>query len=449
MSIDTSAEFGRFHSNISLTETQVGRIESARTTLKKYLIDEFDLTSQDVILQGSYANGTAIKPLSGGEYDVDIVVVSATFSDTADEALIELARTLKSNGNYKDKVREKKPCIRLEYADDHIGGFHVDVVPTRPSTDAEAPLDAPRRGEGWHPTAPEEYTTWCANQGEAFLRTVQFLKRWRDEQQDVRHGIKSIVLQVLIASHLGNADDDAERIFLTFSNLHEYLKDFSAPPAVYNPALSGENLARRWDQESFDDFKKALEAAVEISKIAVETTDKSEACESWRSLFGESFPQYVTKGLSSMTVADTSHAENVNGRGWYELIDSRYELSVSTSEGRNTAKMKAYASDSRLLFAGKKLKFKANVSGPSEVQIWWRVTNTGKHARDVNGLRGKFQRAQNLNKKPSQDQSLHWESTAYTGSHVVEAYAVLGQRVVAKSQQTIIRIHKAGMPWAW
>lgn len=450
MSTDVSSEFEKFHAAICLTQTQVDRIESARSALEAYLLNNVDhLKPGDITLQGSYANGTAVKPVAGGEYDVDIIVRSADSGDTADDALEDLAEVLLQHGTYKGKIKEKTPCVRVEYADDYIGGFHVDLVPVRESTDSDAPLDAPRRGKGWHPTAPDEYTTWCANQSNEFRRTVRMMKRWRDEQQDVRYGVKSIVLQVLVAQHLAIADNDADRLHDTFEALHTYLSGFTTPPVVSNPVLLDENLTARWDQESFDDFKKALAAAVEVSQAAVSAEDRTEAGESWRSLLGDSFPEHVAKGLSAMTVADISHAEPVNTRGWYELIDRRFELAVTCAEGRNTKKMSNYPSDSRLLFAGKKLRFKATLEGPAHAEVWWRITNTGKHARDVDGLRGDFQRAQDLRKKRSADPLTHWESTAYTGSHVVEAFAVLGDRVVAKSQPFIVRIHRAGVSWAW
>lgn len=449
MSPDVSSEFEKFHTSICLTQTQVGRIESARSALETYLINNMDLSPEDIVLQGSYANATAVKPVAGGEYDVDLIVRSASNEDTADDALEALAAVLLQNGNYKGKIKEKTPCVRIEYADDYIGGFHVDVVPVRQSADAVAPLDAPRRGEGWHPTAPDEYTAWCANQSDDFRRTVRMLKRWRDEQQDVRHGIKSIVLQVLVAEHLVDADNDAERLSNTFAALHTYLNTFVEPPVVCNPSLPDENLTARWDQDSFDDFKKALGVAAEVSQAAISADDKTEACESWRTLLGDAFPEYVAKGLSAMTVADISHAQPVHSRGWYELMDPRFQLGVVCSEGRNTQKMSSYASNSRLLFAGKKLRFRAALTGPQQTEVWWRITNTGKHARDAEGLRGEFQRAQDVRKKTSADPLTHWESTAYTGSHVVEAFAVMGDRVVAKSEPHVVKIHRAGTSWAW
>jgi hypothetical protein len=47
-----------------------------------------------VFLQGSYANGTAVKPVEGGEYDVDIICISAADDDSAPGAIQDLYDTL-------------------------------------------------------------------------------------------------------------------------------------------------------------------------------------------------------------------------------------------------------------------------------------------------------------------------------------------------------------------
>ena len=188
--IDTGPQFQQFMESIELTQTQVDRIESARKSLSSELEKAFGLGGDEVFAQGSFANGTAARPVEGGQYDVDIVAATAKEEDTAADAIGNLYEAL-ADTRYKEMIEERKPCVRVTYADDYIGGFHVDVVPVRVSSgDTGAPHEAPRKGSGWHPTAPSEYTAWCANGGEDFRRTVRMFKRWRDEQQDVRKAVK-------------------------------------------------------------------------------------------------------------------------------------------------------------------------------------------------------------------------------------------------------------------
>lgn len=442
--------FDGFLDNIVLRQSQVDRIESASGTLQKYLRSYFDLTIEDVFLQGSYANGTAVRPIAGGEYDVDVVCVSASATQSADSALDELFAALDDNGNYSGKLVAKKPCIRIEYADDDIGKFHVDVVPVRLSSDAVAPLDAPRRGNGWHCTAPQEYTQWCADQGEDFRRTVQMLKRWRDEQQDVRNAIKSIVLQVLISDALAwDCAADDERILRTLENLQATLAANDAPPVVSNPVLPSENLAARWTATSYADFKRELAEAVTLARRAYQADDAVESAETWRELFGEAFPLPKSSAYG-VQLADTSHALHPSVRGWYIALDPRYRVRVTAEEQRGRrGKLTTYPNDGPLLFAGKNLRFQAHVTAPSPVELWWRITNTGSHARTAEGLRGDFVRARKLNGQASPRQDENWERTAYTGTHLVEVFALSGARVVALSEPFRVNIYKKGRSWSW
>lgn len=445
---DIQSHFNAFLDEISLGQTQIDRIESASNTLRDFLKEQYELSDTEVFLQGSYANGTAVKPVEGGEYDVDIICVSASADNTAPGAIQDLYDTLDSNGRYSGKLTSKQPCVRLQYADDAIGSFHVDVVPTRVSQSVEAPLDAPRKATGWHPTAPNEYTSWCERQGVHFRRAVQMLKRWRDEHQGVRSAIKSIVLQVLIAEHLPQfANNDAERVAQTILNMNDGLQPLDSPPEVWNPVLSSENLAARWTKDAFTDFKRELAEAADLVTKATETDDLVEQVEHWQDLFGEDFPD-VDKELFHVELADTSHAESPETRGWYELLDSRYNVTVRAwSQLGKRAKRVTYQNDGGLLFKGRNILFKATASGPTDFSVWWRVTNTGEHARKQSSLRGDFFRAKGRNQKPSPDPTENWENTAYTGTHLVEVFLVVGNRVVARSEPFKVNIYNSLFRW--
>ena len=148
-------QFDDFLAAISLGSKQRNRINSAFSGIQTFLCSEYEIPNGVVFVQGSCANGTAIKPPPDGDYDLDVVVRIPDPPRSADEALEDLESILEDNGIYAGKVIPKKPCVRLEYADDEIGGFHIDLVPARHNSSASgAPLQAPRRGEGWHDSPP-------------------------------------------------------------------------------------------------------------------------------------------------------------------------------------------------------------------------------------------------------------------------------------------------------
>src|SRR5690242_13558516 len=144
---DLGAYFEQFLNRISLGEPQVSRINSASNSITDFLASRYGLPKREVFQQGSYANYTAIEPVEGGEYDVDLVCVCVLAGTSANDALDDLESTFRADGRFCDRIVRKKPCVRLEYAEDSVGKFHVDVVPVRSTVQPMPQLEAPRRNE--------------------------------------------------------------------------------------------------------------------------------------------------------------------------------------------------------------------------------------------------------------------------------------------------------------
>jgi Adenylyl/Guanylyl and SMODS C-terminal sensor domain/Second Messenger Oligonucleotide or Dinucleotide Synthetase domain len=445
MSVNLSTNFEQFLENISLGDPQVPRMNSAWRTVSEFLVASYGMPQQDTFLQGSYANGTAIEPVNDGEYDIDVVAICIDGGTTANSALDDLEARFRADGRFRDRVRRKKPCVRLEYAGDDVGTFHVDVVPARRTSATLAPLEAPRRGEGWHETAPAEYTQWCQQQGHLYLRTVKMLKRWRAEQQSVRTAIKSIVLQVLVASCMPQINDDATRIAETIRALHSRFRDLAHPPAIQNPVLPSENLAASWSQESFDSFKRDLAEAKEWADLALAADDRIEAADIWRELFGDDFPSSTPDELG-FQLGDFSHAETPAERGWSETPNPQYsvEVKATVQRGKRDQSRRAYQSNDSVLFGGHRLHFKMRITAPNHAEVWWQVANTGGHARAQSGLRGEIFKGRDLKGNQLSDQTENWESTAYTGSHLIRALLVRNGSVISKSAWFRVNIYAKG-----
>jgi len=391
-----------------------------------------------------------VEPVDGGEYDIDLAAICASRLDSPNKALGDLEKAFRGDGRFASRVKLKKPCIRLEYAPDDVGKFHVDVVPTRWSVMHRSPLEVPRRNEDWHGTAPAEYTQWCLAQGEQYARTVKALKRWRDDQQSVRTAIKSIVLQVLVSEHMPRSGDDASRITQTIESMTASLESLSRPPAVWNPVLPDEDLAVRWTPQSFANFVRELKEAREWLRQANKTDDLVECIEAWREVLGEDFPASPPNRLG-LLLGDTSHEQGFAARNWRQAIDPTYSIRVSATQqrGKRGPNLRRYASGGPPVFAGHKLRFKADVRAPYSAEVWWQVTNTGAHAQNQRSLRGKFLKAKSINDAPSKDETEHWESTAYTGTHRVRAVLVRQNTVVAVSDWIEVNIWSPNWRTAW
>ncbi len=57
-----SNEFEDFFQKIQLGNSQRARIESAVDALSSYLIKQYDLSAEDVFVQGSFRTDTVVKP---------------------------------------------------------------------------------------------------------------------------------------------------------------------------------------------------------------------------------------------------------------------------------------------------------------------------------------------------------------------------------------------------
>jgi Second Messenger Oligonucleotide or Dinucleotide Synthetase domain len=282
--------FNEFFEAISLGAVPEGKIRSAWERLTAFLIQRLSVPNTDVFLQGSLANDTAVKPpTNDGDYDLDVVTVSAKPGVTAEQALEALEKVLAEDADYAKRIERKAACVRLRYASDEEGRFHVDIIPARRLSGTI--LEVPRRGEGWHESNPQGYTQWCHAQGDQFRRTIRMLKRWRDVSQGQRRGVKSIVLQVLTAQYHVGGGGDAESLVRAFQGINALLASSpNSAPVVANPVLASENLTARWSNDQYREFLSHLEKGRRLAEKALGEPDERASHELWRELLGEDFP---------------------------------------------------------------------------------------------------------------------------------------------------------------
>ena len=299
--------FEDFHEEIQLAALSEDRINSAWGRIHSHLTEHYDIPDAAVVIQGSYANGTAVKPAdSDGEYDLDIIAVCVEAATSGEDAITDLTAALGTDADLAARIEpneDGRPYVRLRYTDEPQGfGFHVDVTPARGGQQG-APLDVPMRGyEDWRGTDPLGYTQWCLDQPEHFRRNVRFLKRWRDEHGD--GCIASIVLQVLVARRTPlHTEDDAENVVTVLAGIQQQLAPYpSAPPVIPNPVLPDENLADRWKEDDYQAFLRELAEAVNLAQEALTSADREHSHTTWQKLFGAAFPAAPSKPAKRSSV---------------------------------------------------------------------------------------------------------------------------------------------------
>ena len=103
------------------------------------------------------AIGTTVKPITGNEFDVDLVAHVTDLDVSISPASLKrsIGERLRNHGSYRPLLEEKARCWRLNYAND----FHFDITPSipNPSCPNGGELVPDKELKRWKPTNPQGY----------------------------------------------------------------------------------------------------------------------------------------------------------------------------------------------------------------------------------------------------------------------------------------------------
>lgn len=299
MHLKLNDHFKKFVANISLNPTRTARIESAINSWETKFKEDVEIKDKfvDYYTQGSYSTNTGVRPKSGEEFDVDVVLVlDIDEEDDPKEILHWIKDRIKSHKDFEDRVKVKDRCVRIEYAKD----FHVDVVPAFSYGNC---IKIPSKKEGeWTKTNPAGFKEWCDeinNDSDAyFSKTVKILKHWRDEKVGKDTAPKSILLTTLVGSAHIKKPSIAETLVKTLEAIKQDLEvlidglvEDGDVPFVENPSLPEENLARNWTKLKAQRFLNKLSTLKDDCQAAMDEVDKEESIKLWQAIFGSTdFP---------------------------------------------------------------------------------------------------------------------------------------------------------------
>lgn len=286
--------FNNLADGLNITQTMLEKAETAYNALGEHIKnsnEEWDVT---VYPQGSFQLGTVIKPVNDEEqYDVDLVVLVKTPHYEAKTLRNEVLQILESHGRYEGKIENKKPCIRIQYADS--AQFHMDVASAR---DIEISNDTSiniARFDGderyfYEVSNPKGYIEWfkktmqfeelqksqralyeaCQTEVEELelskMRTplqkaIQILKRHRDiffsERENADDKPSSIIITTLCAMAYEDFRGKYEKdnIYLTIVNMLEKFPNYVKKNSdgeyyLENPSNPKENFLKKWCDNS-------------------------------------------------------------------------------------------------------------------------------------------------------------------------------------------------------
>jgi hypothetical protein len=222
--------------------------------------------------QGSMALGTTVKPRHREEFDLDLVLDLAGWSDGPLSLYQATLDRLRSHRDYAARVEPLRRCIRLHYA----GQFHLDVLPARRDLARGGTcIEVPDRTlGGWKPSNPKGFRGWFEVRSElrglarmeqepvpgngdarsktALQRAVQLLKRRRDVvfAPDADEAPRSVLLTTLAGEAFKGSESTAVSLLAILEEIEDRIK--AAWPGhldVANPTNPDERFSEIWERE--------------------------------------------------------------------------------------------------------------------------------------------------------------------------------------------------------
>ncbi|WAJ69528.1 nucleotidyltransferase domain-containing protein [Catenovulum adriaticum] len=207
-------KYSTFHSNISLNyysseyKEAKNKDELILSKIKEEFKDRYTILRTPQL--GSMKANTAIRPLNGGDYDIDRGIVLDNDSAPENPVIVkkQIKEVLSKHGFKEPKI--KKPCVTADYKSKPI---HIDYVVFTDDFTKQTKLGVGKEFSGeserfWDYNDTEGLLEWLVWKGEfksddykkQYYRIVRYLKRWRDYNYKVeseRKKVFSIALAVM------------------------------------------------------------------------------------------------------------------------------------------------------------------------------------------------------------------------------------------------------------
>lgn len=281
--------FDSLANELNITASMLDKAETAYNALGAYIKASNEDWDVAIYPQGSFELGTVIKPLTEEEqYDVDLIIHVKHPSFNAEQLRNAVMELLLKHGRYEGKVENKKPCIRIQYAES--SQFHMDIASAIDSFSNDESIQIARfdgiSSYYYDISNPIGYIKWFKStmQYEEFrkaqavfeaqtvvqelklsrIRTplqkaVQILKRHRDiyfmNRNDSDNRPSSIIVTTLCA--MAYADTfgtyEKENTYLTILNMlnripHYLNRNEAGEFYLVNPSNPEENFLKKWNE---------------------------------------------------------------------------------------------------------------------------------------------------------------------------------------------------------
>lgn len=419
---------------------------------------------------GSWAHGTIIKPLSGDEFDADLlVIVEPVAGWEAKDYVNNLGAFFDGHSTYKDKVRRYSHCVTIEYA----GERRIDVAPcVRDRVYAGTYEVCNRTANEFELSSPLAYTEWVKGRnavagGNDLKKVTRLLKYLRDIKTNFT--CPSFLFTTLVGLRIFDTDkgsgafaDTPTCLKTVVGRLDDWLQHYPLVPVILNPVLSSEVQSNVWDQTQYSNFRDKVNLYRGWIDDAYNEVDRDESIGKWQRVFGDTFAAGEAKEAGRVSESMAKSAAFVLAGHFQDLValvkqKGREAIParimrlpyVQRPKWRNATQQYAVKVSAQLLVsrdgayirpvtsleplqAGRGIRFTAtnNIGAPfpTNFKVEWRVSNTDKAAYDANALRGGFYASDSAFSRS--------EELTYHGVHFVEAFLVgkADNRLYGKSE---------------
>ena len=447
----SDSAFDTFLTNIEPDKGVKKHAQEAHIRVREHLESDESNFSQYVtgsFLYGSYKRETA----DGDIKDVDIALLTNFDPNSDDDKPSKVLPKLKKalNQFYKDPEATSYSRKSIQVLDPlpnvEDSSLTLDIIPAIAITTEDDVLLVPDMKEDvWIKSHPKGHLTFTSTLNDKdhgngkFIPLVKILKHWWKQYLDENYTKpKGFWLEILagrvfdpsLGTYAEHFTSTLQEISKTYSNY----ENFTEVPLLDDPGMPGETIKTSMTLKEFVHFMDAVNADLEIAKVAFESDDEDEADTLWHKIFGEDFPKNKKSGIASVSrllgFLDLYPApkEQFLQRDFGIVIrESQYTLSLNAWVTKNKGFRDNWLTQLSILKKGSSLLFHVrdcNVPAPYEVR--WKIKNTGGEARRIGQLRGEIV----LDEGELQKE----ESTLYTGIHYAECFIIKDNICVARKR---------------
>jgi hypothetical protein len=458
----------QLHEEATLRYEEVGTwLATEDSSLSQY--------SPDIYPQGSFRSGTVVRPIDPEcDYDIYLVCVleKEKTSTTQSELKAMVGHRLRENGDYARRLSPSRRAWNLNFPKQ----FHMDVLPCIPNEemDPNGILLTDTDLRNWQKSNPIDYSDWFYDSMKTQInefkeslakslslnveevpdwqvktplqRATQILKRHRDMRfiDDAENRPISIILTTLAARAYKGEGDVFDSLLRIVTDMPNYIECRSGRWWVQNPVEPDENFADKWNEktERRDAFLQWLRSVRDDLTIAASQFSIDSAAHALKPMLESRTVDQARGRLLKLSQSQTTFPgkpvvpgiiQAPHSQAPYWPVRQLYKASVGGSlhyqkNGRRISELAM-----RKVAKNIWIKFTVETNAPRPYSVYWKVVNTGAEADAKNQLRGNIFEG-------SPGTNVQWETTAYSGTHWVEAYIIKDSFLVASSPRKYVLI---------